>query len=528
MCVLINSKTDNLLQRGGTLAEILFTAIAKYPERNAFANDEAVVTYRQLGAQVSRIAQFFDHLGLKPGDTVAQLGVNRYEVYAVIVAVYMRGLRSVTLHAMGSEADHAYVLNDSGARVVIADEYHSARVEALRARCSGVEHWISMGKVPGCLEFNAVIAEFKEQPLKAYGDSETVIRLAYTGGTTGQPKGVMLTNRALVTNALLDLSTKDWPKNAKFLCVAPISHGSGSMVAPTLMQGGCVTLVRGFSVDGVINAINQYGCNVTWMVPTMLYGLLDSGRTDEVDWSQFHSLIYSGAPASPARIREALNLLGPVLVQSYGQTEAPNNILILGREDHVVGGDEALASAGRPYPSIRVALLNEKNEEVTDGERGEICVRGPLVMSGYLNKPEETAAAFAGEWLHTGDVAYKADNGFYYIVDRKKDMIISGGFNVYPKEVEDVICENPNVASAAVIGIPDPKWGEMVVAYVQLKNGCQLSEETVINEVRHAKGAVATPKRVEFVQALPLTALGKVDKKALREKHWAPNARAVN
>lgn len=528
MYVLINSKVDGLLQRGGTLAEMLLTAIAKYPERNAFANDEAVVTYRELGAQVSRIAQFFDGLGLKPGDAVAQLGVNRYEVYAVIVAIYMRGLRSVTLHAMGSESDHAYVLNDSGARVIIADEYHSARVASLKTYCPAVEHWISIGNVPGCSEFNAAISGFKEQPLKAYGDSETIIRLAYTGGTTGQPKGVMLTNRALVTNALLDLSAKNWPKDARFLCVAPISHGSGSMVAPTLMQGGCVTLVRGFSVDGVIDAIRKYRCNVTWMVPTMLYGLLDSGRAHEIDWTQFHSLVYSGAPASPTRIRQALNLLGPVLVQSYGQTEAPNNILILGREDHVTADDDVLASAGRPYPSIRVALLNERNEEVADGERGEICVRGPLVMSGYLNKPEETAAAFAGEWLHTGDVAYKGENGLYYIVDRKKDMIISGGFNVYPKEVEDAISANPNVASCAVIGVPDAKWGEMVVAYVQLKDGCKLSEETVINEVRHAKGAIATPKRVVFVQALPLTALGKVDKKALREKHWAPHARAVN
>jgi fatty-acyl-CoA synthase len=300
------------------------------------------------------------------------------------------------------------------------------------------------------------------------------------------------------------------------------------MVVPTLMQGGCVTLLRGFSVDGVIDAIRRYECNVTWMVPTMLYGLLDSGCTAEVDWSRFHALVYSGAPASPSRIRQALTLLGPVLIQSYGQTEAPNDILILGREDHARLDDAALASAGRPYPLVRVALLDDNGEEVADGERGEVCVRGPLVMSGYLNKPAETAAALAGDWLHTGDIAYKSADGLYYIVDRKKDLIISGGFNVFPKEVEDTICANPGVAAAAVIGVPDPKWGEMVVAYVQLKDGCELSAEAISHEVRQAKGAVATPKRVEFVSALPLTGLGKIDKKALRARHWAPDARAVN
>ena len=184
-----------------------------------------------------------------------------------------------------------------------------------------------------------------------------------------------------------------------------------------------------------------------------------------------------------------------------------------------------------PKGGIRLgwAGIKATGTEIRIGQDNEVLIRGHNVFGGYWNMPDKTLEALDEEgWLHTGDVAYKGDNGLYFIVDRKKDMIISGGFNVYPKEVEDAICENPNVASSAVIGIPDPKWGEMVVAYVQLKNGCQLSEETVINEVRHAKGAVATPKRVEFVQALPLTALGKVDKKALREKHWAAHARAVN
>lgn len=523
-----NEVSVSELYRGAVVADLIASAITRYPQRPAFANDEATITYQELGCKISQIAQYFDSLGLRPGDTVAQLCVNRYEVFAVIAAVYLRGLRSVTLHAAGSEADHEYVLNDSKADVLIVDEYHRARAEALMGRCTHVRAWVSMGKLPGYVEFASAVGSFTPGALVSSGDSESIVRLAYTGGTTGRPKGVLLSNRALVTNAVLDLAGKDWPKEVRYLCVAPISHGAGSLVVPTLMQGGCVTLLRGFSVDSVIKAIAKHRCNVTWMVPTMLYGLLDSGRAGEVDWSLFHALIYSGAPTSPARIRQAMATFGPVLIQSYGQTEAPNDILTLTREEHAQLGDAQLASAGRPYPQVRVCLLDDQGKEVPDGERGELCVRGPLVMSGYLDKPEETASALAGDWLHTGDIAYKDVDGLYYIVDRKKDLIISGGFNVFPKEVEDAICANPAVTSAAVIGVPDPKWGEMVMAYVQLKKGCVLTEEQIVAEVRQAKGVVATPKRVEIVAALPLTALGKIDKKALRARHWTDGARAVN
>ncbi len=515
-------------KQGSTVADLILTAISRYPDRIAFANDEASLSYRQLGDYISRIAQHFDRLGLKPGDTVAQLGVNRFEVFAIAAAVYLRGLRSVTLHALASEADHEFILNDCGASAVVVDVYHRARGEALRPRCANVSHWLSLGEIPGFAALEPALDAYSVLPLQALGDAETVIRVAYTGGTTGRPKGVMLSNRALCANAVIDLSAKDWPDDVRYLCVAPISHGGGSLVVPTLMRGGCVTLLRGFSVPALVETINKYGCNVSWLVPTMLYALLDSGLAQDVDWSRFHTLIYSAAPASPARIKQALQMLGPILLQSYGQTEAPNSLLILNRHDHTRLDEAQLAAAGLPSPLMRLSLRDEHNEEVADGERGEICVRGPLLMSGYLNREAETAAALAGGWLHTGDIAYKGEDGLYYIVDRKKDLIISGGFNVYPKEVEDVICSHTAVAAAAVIGVPDEKWGEMVMAYVQLKRDGVAVEEEIAALVRAAKGAVAAPKRVEFLPALPLTALGKIDKKALRARHWAAGERAVN
>lgn len=516
------------ITQGATVGDLILTAIAKYPERTAFANDEASITYAELGRRISQIAQYFDSLGLKPGDTVAQLAVNRYEVFAIIAAVYLRGLRSVTLHAMGSEADHEFILNDCGASIIIVDEYHGARGQALRTRCETVRTWLSLGEIAGFTALEAAIAGYPAQPLVAYGDAEHVIRVAYTGGTTGRPKGVMLSNRALSTNAVLDLAVKEWPEDIRYLCAAPISHGGGSLVVPILMKGGCVTLMRGFVAEAFIDTINKYGCNVTWMVPTMLYALLDCERVGDVDWSKFHSLIYSAAPVSPSRLRQALDTFGPILIQSYGQTESPNDILLLGREDHTRLSDVQLATAGRPYPLVRVSLRDDQNREVPDGERGEICVRGPLVMSGYLDNPAETEKAMAGGWLHTGDIAYKDEDGLYYIVDRKKDVIISGGFNVYPKEIEDAICAHPAVAAAAVIGVPDEKWGEMVMAYIQLKEGGEVAGEDIVAMVRQAKGAVAAPKKVEVISALPQTALGKIDKKALRARHWRAGDREVN
>ncbi len=514
--------------RGGTVADLIVTATARYPDRTAFANDEARVSYAELGQAISRIALHFDRLGLRPGDTVAQLAVNRWEAFAVIAAVYLRGLRSVTLHALGSEADHAYILAHSGARTLIVDAQHQARGQALRAQCGHVCTWLSMGSIAGFDDLLQAAQDLVPQGLVPCGDAETVVRLAYTGGTTGRPKGVMLTNRALATNALLDLAVKDWPQEVRYVCPAPISHGGGSLVVPTLMRGGCITLLRGFSSDGFVEAVGQYRCNLTWLVPTMLYALLDSPRVKEVDWAAFHTLIYSAAPASPARIRQALDICGPVLVQSYGQTESPNDILLLDRHDHARLEDAQLTAAGRPYPLMQIALLDADGRQVADGERGEICVRGPLVMAGYLDSPAETAAALAGGWLHTGDVARRGADGLYYIVDRMKDVIISGGFNVYPREIEDTLCAQPGVAQAAVIGIPDDRWGELVMAYVQPGPGPRPSTERLVAAVRAAIGAVAAPKRVAFVEALPQTALGKIDKKALRARHWAAGARAVH
>ena len=512
----------------GTVGELIVSALQRHADRVAFLDGPHRLTYRELGVRVARLVALFAELGLRPGDTVVQLSGNRPETFATVAAIYVAGLRSVTLHAMASEDDHAYILADSEAQAVIVDPAYQPRGEALRRRCGDVPHWLSHGAIDGMDDAWAMAAELAPQPLRPVGGAEDVIRLAYTGGTTGKPKGVMLSNRAIATNTVLALAGIDWPDKVLYLCPAPISHGAGSLVIPTLMRGGTVMLQHGFDPARFLDAVEQHRCTVTWLVPTMIYALLDHPRTRSVDWRCMHTMVYSAAPMAPARIREALDVFGPCMVQSFGQTESPNTILTLSRADHAAADDARLASAGKPFPMLRVALLDDACREVPDGQVGEICVRGPLLMSGYWKQPEQTAAAFDGGWLHTGDLAWRDADGYFYIVDRKKDMIISGGFNVYPKEVEDVLSRHPEVAAAAVIGVPDDKWGEAVKAVVRLKAGRHVEAAELIALVREAKGTVCAPKSVDFVDALPLTALGKIDKKALRARYWGDAVRSVN
>jgi fatty-acyl-CoA synthase len=231
---------------------------------------------------------------------------------------------------------------------------------------------------------------------------------------------------------------------------------------------------------------------------------------------------------SPTRLQEGIRKWGPIFFQCYGQSEAPMVLSHLKKADHDLARPERLASCGRPTPWVRLALLDDDNQQVAPGEAGEICVRGPLVMAGYHGLPEQTAEAFAGGWLHTGDVGRLDDDGYLYIVDRKKDMIISGGFNVFPREVEDVIATHPSVAQVAVIGVPDETWGEAVKAVVVARPGESIEADALIALVKQAKGSVQAPKSVDIVESIPLSALGKPDKKALREQYWSGRERGVN
>jgi fatty-acyl-CoA synthase len=266
------------------------------------------------------------------------------------------------------------------------------------------------------------------------------------------------------------------------------------------------------------------------LVPVMLYFLLDSPRATDGSMDSMETIFYGASPMSPARLREGLEKWGQVFYQFFGQSECPMVIANMRKQEHDLSRPERLASCGRPSPWVHVALLDKECNPVPRGEPGEICVRGPLVMKGYKDMPEQTAEAFEGGWLHTGDVGRLDEDGFLYIVDRTKDMIVTGGFNVFPREVEDVMATHEAVGQVVVIGVPDDQWGEAVKAVVVLKPGFAASDDLTASMqalVKEAKGSVQSPKSIDFVDAIPLTPVGKPDKKAVRAQYWEGSDRGV-
>jgi fatty-acyl-CoA synthase len=385
----------------------------------------------------------------------------------------------------------------------------AGRIEGLRA--------LSLGPATIGTDLCQLVRGIRPVALVAPNSSaDDLYRLAYSGGTTGKPKAVAGTHRVGIAMLNIMLSEWEWPSQIRQLMCAQLSHAGSAMFLPTLLRGGSMVIMPTFDPLKVMQAIEKHRINCVLLVPTMIYALLDHPRFSEFDLSSLETIFYGASAMSPTRLREGLTRLGPVFFQFYGQVEAPMTVCVMRRGDHVADDPRRLASCGRPVPWVHVSLLDEQMRPVPDGVPGEICVRGPLVMAGYHNRPEQTAEALAGGWLHTGDVAVRDQSGFLRIVDRKKDMIVTGGFNVYPREIEDVLGSHPAVASCAVIGLPHAYWGEAVSAVVVLRAGEQPCADSLQTLVREKKGSAHVPKSIEFVEALPLTPAGKIDKKALR------------
>jgi len=522
--------TDKLYD-GCTVGDLVVSAIARGGDRVAFISDDTRWTYRQLGALVSTVIQALEARGLKRGDAVATLSANRPEAFLITAASYVMGLRLTWMNPTSSEDDHAYILADSGVQTLFVDPLSfSERAHTLARRVPGVTRLLSFGPNDGFGEdLLAAASAFTPKRLAPQAEADDVCVLVYTGGTTGKPKGVAHTHRVHVTMILTEMADWDWPTEIRFLALTPITHASGAMIMPVLLKSGTYAMTQGFTAEKFCKLVQQHRITATFLVPTMVYVLLDSPARQGADLSSLKLVIYGASPMSPTRLVEGMRVFGPVFMQLYAQSEAPNTITVLHQHEHdPEHHPERLASCGTPCVGTQVRLLDEAGQEVAEGEVGEICVRGPLVMKGYWNKPEETAQALRNGWLYTGDMARRDEHGYLYIVDRSKDMIISGGFNVYPREVEDALSQHPAVAAAAVVGVPDPKWGESVRALVVLRAGASATAEELVALVRERKGAVYAPKAIDFVDALPMTGLGKLDKKAIRASFWQGQGRAVH
>jgi len=360
-------------------------------------------------------------------------------------------------------------------------------------------------------------------PVVAGGD---VTRLGYSGGTTGKPKAIPSVQRSGFLCGLHMQAVWEWPEVPHILSCAPLTHAGGAMFMPALLRGGTFLVLPKFDPVQVMETIERERINCMMLVPTMIYALLDHPRFGEFNLSSLETVFYGASAIIPARLKEAIERIGPVFAQFYGQAEAPMVLTYLRKRDHDVNDMRRLASCGLPSPWVRLDLHDAAGNPVAEGEPGEIVVQGPLVMDGYRDA-ELTAEAFKGGWLHTGDVAVRDPGGFLRIVDRTKDMIVTGGFNVWPRDIEIVIAEDEGVAEVAVIGVPDAKWGEAVRAYVVAKTGRTVDAGALIAAVAARKGAYQAPKSVVVIEAIPQTPVGKPDKKALRMMAAAELAAAL-
>jgi len=514
--------------RGVTYSGMLTAAFTRFARRPAFEADGVTLTYAAGADLAGRMRAVLQSRGVGLGTGVAVLSPNRPEAWLTNLAIWCAGGRYTGLQPLGSEDDHAFICDDAGIEVLVVDPSLAERGAAILARSTTVKSLFTLGPSPAGEDILARAEAIGPAPLDAGPAGEEDIGwLQYTGGTTGRPKGVMLSHRAIVQSVFSWTISCETPEEPRYLAASPITHAAGLLLPGTLLRGGTVLLHRTFDPERWLRAVQDDRATFALAVPTMVYALLDHGHPERYDRSSLQVVAYGASPMSPARLTEAHERIGRVFAQLYGQTECPAGTSLL-RSEHDPGRPQVLASCGQPMVGTELRLLDDGCADVGPGEVGEICLRSRAMMSGYWKRPDLTAEVIKDGWVHTKDMARRDDDGYVYIVDRKHDMIISGGFNVYPKEVEDVLTTDPDVAAAAVIGVPDDRWGEAVTAVIVARPGAEIDPARLIALVKEKKGSHQAPKTVEVVDSLPLTPVGKVDKKALRARHWSGEDRAVH
>ncbi len=502
-------------------------ALSRYPERTAFSWPGGSLTYRGATELIGRLQSVFTQFGFAPGTRVAFLTANRADSWCAGVAAQLSRLAITWLHPLGSLDDQLFQLEDSEAQMLVVDGVtFRDRGGELAARASDLKTVFTLGPAGYGADLLQAVEAAGSATARCFAGPEDIATLNYTGGTTGKSKGALRHHREYSGFANAILADFEIPDTPSYLTVAPISHVAGTKVLPTLMRGGTVHMLKGFDPEAVFKTIERERINFTLFVPTMIYVMLDHPALAKTDLSSLELLLYGASAMSPSRLVEGIERIGPVFSQLYGQTEC-YPVSVLRKADHDPRTPEMFLSCGFPISACEVRILDDNDQEAAMGEAGEICVRAPHVMLEYWKRPEQTAETLKSGWLHTGDIARKDERGYMFILDRKKDMIVSGGFNIFPREVEDVLSQHADVAMVAVVGVPDDKWGEAVTAVVVAREGTRPNADELIALVKARKGSTHAPKHIKFVDALPMTGVGKIDKKVLKAGFWTGRDRMV-
>jgi len=520
----------------GTLPEVFDRACTYYADSVAIVDGERRISYREMQEWANQVGNGLVAQGLQKGERVGLLLPNSLAFIPTQHGIWKSGGVLVQMPVRASASIHRTNLAQAEVTTLIYHAQFDELVCSIRDELPKLHRIIrisepgSRGPVPdGVADYAET---FGGQPTTSPDvsiDEHDEAYILFTSGSTGDPKGVVQSHFTWAHYSItagLEIGDIRWGE--VFAHGAPLTHFTQIFVMPTFLRGGTNVMLPSLDIEGLLATIEREKVTATAVVPTIIYILLDYPERSRYDLSSLQTMIYAGSPIAPERLQEALEVFGPIFIQTYAGTE-PGYVSCLRKNEHRVDDEtwvKRLASAGRPMFHVQVSIQDDEDRPLPIGEVGEICSKQLGQMLGYID-PSRNSEALRDGWVHTGDIGYLDADGFLYIVDRKKDMIVSGGFNVFPRQVEDVLLTHPAVAQCAVIGVPHEKWGEAVLAVVVTKSGMSVREEELINHVKRELGSIPAPKKVVFTDSLPVNPAGKIDKKALRAPYWAGRSRQV-
>ena len=518
------------------IGALLTKSAQAFPDKPALIHGPRSLTYSQFNSRVNRLANALNRMGIGQGDNVALLQYNYPEMLESMFACFKAGCCAVPINFRLHPNEFSFIIDHSEAEGVILSPEFNKQILEIRGRIPKARQLITLSGGQGeLLDYEKIISSESDRFADVPVQPDDLAWLFYTSGTTGMPKGAMLTHRNLMAmsmNFYADICP-DFGPGEVILHAAPLSHGSGLYALPNIGKAGLNVIPESKSFDPelVFKTIEKYRVTNMFAAPTMVKLMTDSPAVFRYDHSSLKALVYGGAPMLVEDLKEAITKLGPCLVQLFGQGESPMTITYLPHGDHVLVGNvkqiKRLGSAGIQRTDVEVTIFDTGGRELPPNETGEIVTRSDLVMKGYWRNPEATAKTIKNGWLHTGDMGYMDENGYLFIMDRSKDMIISGGENIYPREIEEVLVRHPAVREVAVVGVPDKKWGEAIKAVVALVGGRSATEEELISFCRDHIASYKKPRTIDFVDELPKNNYGKILKRQLRAQYWEGKDRKV-
>jgi acyl-CoA synthetase (AMP-forming)/AMP-acid ligase II len=496
------------------------------PEAPCLTAAGRTLSYADVQRLSWRVARALDRSGIGPGDKVAILSANDPVAFGSVFGISRAAAVWCPVNPRNEAAENRDLLDLFDCRCLIFQAAFAPLVARIRPDLPKLTTLVCLdGEPEGAIGFDLWTGPEPAEPWQAEPPDDMVM-LVGTGGTTGRPKGVMITGRNIEVMSALTLMSYPFRPRPRYLALAPLTHAAGVLCFPVMTLGGEIVIMGKPDLAEFLALVEKHAITHTFLPPTLIYMLLDHAALPTTDLSSLQCLWYGAAPMSASRLEEALDRIGPVMGQLFGQTEAPMMVSTLAPAEHFRDdgsvATERLSSAGRPTPLTIVAIMDDQGHQLGAGERGEIVVRGPLVMAGYYKNPEASAETAKHGWHHTGDIGYLDENGYLFIVDRAKDMIITGGFNVYSAEVEQALLAHPAIQDCAVVGLPDEKWGERVTAVVQPRPGQAVAPDEIRAFVKERIGSVKAPKQVEIWPDLPRSKVGKILKTEVKAQLKGP------